>query len=568
MSGLPEGWSLTTIRDVTSADINKSGPTGTTFRYVDISSIDAAKRTTPKVLQTSEAPSRAKQVLVDNDVVVSMTRPNLNAVAFIKGLGDNVIGSTGFQVLRSDGVNARLLFYRVQSAEFIEDMSSKVQGALYPAVRPNDVLSHEFPLPPQQEQVQLVEELDKQFSRLDATSLSLDMVEAELPRLLQSWLECAFTGNLIQADFTEGLSATDFLRNLPPGQQYSIKSTFPALDFHALPILPDQWAWATTPELCQHIENGSTPPASAMTSAAGEIPFLKVYNLQFDGSIDFTKNPTFIPREVHENQLRRSRLRPGDLLINIVGPPLGKVSLVPDSYPEWNTNQAVVAFRLKQGINPRYLMYALMCHSIIGRITSLAKATAGQYNISLSMCRSLPIPVAPAHIQEQLVDELDRLFEAAKQVREFVKAARKRSSNLRQALLSSAFTGRLTGRSHEVGGSATIDIDAELKLPPRILQTPIDFPPELLYPGSIDVFRPARGLQPMNKPSKPIVSAETLAAAIREQGRPVQPSEVFRHIERARDAIDNFYVWLRDAEAEGLIEVPVAGEEEVWISAK
>ena len=31
--------------------------------------------------------------------------------------------------------------------------------------------------------------------------------------------------------------------------------------------------------------------------------------------------------------------------MNIVGPPLGKIAIIPDTYPEWNCNQAIVMFR-------------------------------------------------------------------------------------------------------------------------------------------------------------------------------------------------------------------------------
>ena len=53
------------------------------FTYVDISSIDRETKriVDPKALPVTKAPSRAKQVLKSGDVLVSMTRPNLNAVA-------------------------------------------------------------------------------------------------------------------------------------------------------------------------------------------------------------------------------------------------------------------------------------------------------------------------------------------------------------------------------------------------------------------------------------------------------------------------------------------------------
>src|SRR5450759_4381350 len=54
----------------------------TVFRYVDISSIDRLTKTVvdARAIAGRDAPSRARKVIKANDVVVSTTRPNLNAV--------------------------------------------------------------------------------------------------------------------------------------------------------------------------------------------------------------------------------------------------------------------------------------------------------------------------------------------------------------------------------------------------------------------------------------------------------------------------------------------------------
>ncbi len=89
--------------------------------------------------------------------------------------------------------------------------------------------------------------------------------------------------------------------------------------------LPAGWSWQRASEVCSMVSSGSTPKASDMYSDEGEIPFIKVYNIGTEGLLDFGIKPTFIDRTTHEGQLKRSRLRPGDILTNIVGPPLGSV---------------------------------------------------------------------------------------------------------------------------------------------------------------------------------------------------------------------------------------------------
>ena len=126
-----------------------------------------------------------------------------------------------------------------------------------------------------------------------------------------------------------------------------------------------------------------------MFEGAGEIPYIKVYNLTFDGTLDFTIAPTYITKRVHEGDLKRSRCLPGDVLMNIVGPPLGKVSVVPESFDEWNINQAIARFR-PVGVQPAYLSICLRTPALIAHAASRAKATAGQFNLTLEICRDLP----------------------------------------------------------------------------------------------------------------------------------------------------------------------------------
>ena len=117
-NGLPNGWALAKIGDVTSPDVEQIKVCGDgVFTYVDISAVDnsSKKIVEPKELSCAEAPSRARQVLKPGDVLASMTRPNLNAVAMLPRRLADAIGSTGFHILRSKGVKPGFLYYLVQS---------------------------------------------------------------------------------------------------------------------------------------------------------------------------------------------------------------------------------------------------------------------------------------------------------------------------------------------------------------------------------------------------------------------------------------------------------------------
>jgi type I restriction enzyme S subunit len=157
---------------------------------VDITSVDnRLKRVVdPKTLPTQEAPSRARQIIRTDDVIVSTTRPNLNAVAHISADLDNAVCSTGFCVLRATPVlDPAYLFAFVQSPAFVQSLSDLVKGALYPAVTDTQVRSQPIPLPPLSEQQRIAALLRDQMAMIDqagpATDVQIDAAR-DLPSAL------------------------------------------------------------------------------------------------------------------------------------------------------------------------------------------------------------------------------------------------------------------------------------------------------------------------------------------------------------------------------------------------
>ncbi|GMT97082.1 restriction endonuclease subunit S [Corallococcus caeni] len=207
--------------------------------------------------------------------------------------------------------------------------------------------------------------------------------------------------------------------------------------------LPVGWVYAKASDVCVSIPNGSTPKAHLMATR-GDVPFVKVYNLTFDGSLDFTRDPTFVSRETHETLLRRSRAMPGDVLMNIVGPPLGKVSVLPDTFPEWNFNQAIVAFRARsEAIDNRYLANFLS-HEAEAWASKFSKATVGQHNVAVSDCRSLEVPLPPINEQRRIVAKLDALLARSRHAKQALASIPALIERFRQSVLAAAFRGDLT----------------------------------------------------------------------------------------------------------------------------
>ena len=170
--------------------------------------------------------------------------------------------------------------------------------------------------------------------------------------------------------------------------------------------VPSGWVWCLLEELA-YVAAGSTPNKDAFVAKG--IPYIKMYNLRMQ-KIDFDFHPQYIKREIHEGKLHRSRTEIGDLLMNIVGPPLGKLAVIPSTLPEGNFNQAAVLIRPyhHKELLVKYLFYYLSEMSEINSIST--KGSAGQVNISLTQSQNMRIPLPPLAEQQRIVEEIERWF--------------------------------------------------------------------------------------------------------------------------------------------------------------
>jgi type I restriction enzyme S subunit len=172
-SHVSQPWPLVPLRDVCEVRTGVRNPEDRPdepFQFVDISAVDNERKRIiqPQRLIGRNAPSRARNVIRTSDVLVSTTRPNLNAVAMVPPELDDQICSTGFCVLRAGPrILCNYLFAFVRSNAFVEPLATLVQGALYPAVNDKQVLASQIPLPPLSEQERIAGRLTEQLAAVE-----------------------------------------------------------------------------------------------------------------------------------------------------------------------------------------------------------------------------------------------------------------------------------------------------------------------------------------------------------------------------------------------------------------
>jgi len=208
---LPPTWRWVRLGDVCEETAGVRDPRSEpekSFRYVDITSVDnSAKRIVdPRTLLGGDAPSRARQVIRAGDVIVSTTRPNLNAVAMVPQDLDGQVCSTGFCVLRAkEGLEPAYLFAFVRTAEFVQSLSNLVKGALYPAVTDKQVRDQVMPLPPLPEQERIAAILNEQMAAVEKARAAAEPRLEAAKGLLAAYLRATFDSQEIRRWPSESL---------------------------------------------------------------------------------------------------------------------------------------------------------------------------------------------------------------------------------------------------------------------------------------------------------------------------------------------------------------------------
>jgi type I restriction enzyme S subunit len=433
--------------------------------------MDQVESHTMRLLGTVPASTMKSTAIrfLPGDVLYGRLRPYLNKV--VSPDFEGMASAEFIPLTPASGIETAFVRLRVSAADFVEFASHLDEGDR-PRVDWDGISAFPCLLPPTNEQRRIVDALDSYLSRLDAALATLHAAQTKLRAYRTSVLKAAVEGRLVpteaalaraeKRDFEPGgellkrilaerrsrwekaeLAKLTAAGKSPNNERWKARYEEPrppgTMD---LPELPEGWCWARAEQVSEFITKGTTPQAELMTPDQGDIPYIKVYNLTFNGGLDFATDPTFVARDVHGGELARSRCCPGDVLMNIVGPPLGKVSIVPPTFDEWNINQAIARYRPIE-LHSRYLAYVLLSGPIQRWAFQRAKATAGQFNLTLEIARDLPIPLAPLAEQDRIVDALEQALSAEAATKLSVATDAKRCARLRQAVLKWAFEGKL-----------------------------------------------------------------------------------------------------------------------------
>ena len=331
------------------------------------------------------------------------------------------------------------------------DLAGMDRSTAIPGLSRSDYDEIEVPLPPLAEQYRIVAEIEKQFTRLDASVAALKRVQANLKRYRASVLKAACEGKLVPTEAelarSEGsdyepadqlleriLSERQARRESQEKRGRKYREPSPP-DTSGLSELSEGWAWSSIGQSFD-VHVGATPSRARADYWNGDIAWVSSSEVSFS-RIKSTRE--FITEE----GLRKSSvdLNPaGTVLLGMIGEgkTRGQVSIL--DIPACNSQNSAAIRVSQSGLPTEYVFYYLW--SQYGATRQIGSGN-NQPALNKTRVQEIPLPLPPLAEQHRIIAEIERRLSVVQKAEATVDAGLKRAERLRQSILKQAFSGKL-----------------------------------------------------------------------------------------------------------------------------
>jgi type I restriction enzyme S subunit len=192
-----------------------------TINYVDLGSVKEGNISTIQTIPFEERPSRAQRKIRQGDIIWGGVRPLSRSYAFIDTVVENMIGSSGFVVIRNKDIHkvlSKYLYYALTTDDCVNYLNNHSTGSSYPAFNASTIMAYEVMIPSITVQMKTLARLDALQSQLTALESLQRQSEDNARFILESYLHTegaqAESGN-VSDDEKEEPRITSIARSTP-----------------------------------------------------------------------------------------------------------------------------------------------------------------------------------------------------------------------------------------------------------------------------------------------------------------------------------------------------------------
>lgn len=213
LGDVPCHWNVAKLKYISTLNnqtLSDSTSKNFLIKYIDIGNISKESGiSNPEEMFFSEAPSRARRIVKDGDVIISTVRTYLEAIAIILNPPHNLVVSTGFAVIRPQKLSKKFSLYSFKDRKFIQKIISMSVGISYPAINASDLITIKIPFPEYLEQNEIGDFLHRKTAKIDILiekqRQQIDLLKERRTALIAA----AVTGKIDLRDWTAPGSSSE-----------------------------------------------------------------------------------------------------------------------------------------------------------------------------------------------------------------------------------------------------------------------------------------------------------------------------------------------------------------------
>ena len=447
-ASLPSGWKLETLGSLCEKSqygwTTKADKDGQGVKFLRTTDITPGVVDWERVPFCVDAPPDLEKYLIrEGDLLISRTG-SIGVNYLVSNPEPAVFASYLIRFRPKKSISTKYLRYYLQSPTYWRAIAAGKKGIAVQNVNATMLSRIPVPVAPDIEQLKIVAEIEKQFSRLDEAVANLQRVKANLKRYKASVLKDAVEGRLVP---TEAELAHRDGRSFETGEQllqrvldarrkeWSGKGKFVIPDGPSvtdLAALPVGWTWASAIQACEHVVDCHNKTAPYTSSG---IPLVRTTNIR-DGRL-LLEEVRYVDQATYEFWSRRCPPQPGDVLFTREAP-MGEAGIIPPGVTLC-LGQRTMLMRPSPAISAGFLLSALLSPVVKDLIDRVAVGSGVKHS-RVGDVERLPVPLPPIAEQLRIVAEVERRLSLIRSVEMEVDANLKRAQALRQSVLSKSFS--------------------------------------------------------------------------------------------------------------------------------